>query len=334
MKYNPKNTLYKVVCITKDGKVYDITKGLTALNWDDQEGELARKAILDVYNVEVEKNKWLTSIFKLTDKVIIYADIDGQGPKEVLRSAIWEWDYLSSSTKILTLLLYEDSFYLTRSEGNFFKGKGKQTKDLVEEIGKQAGIKIDYQFSSISHQQVKYQKRKYSDMIKDLLEEVKKETGQKYMMLVENATLTIKERGGSSNYVLDVSNTIRTRNKLSKMDMVTKVKVTSSSSKADQEPKIIEEKEKNTAEYGEIQAVVSQAKKDDKGSAGNEADNLLKEKSEPEELVEVQAIDYPFLRKGETVKLKAGNLIDTFYILSASHDAKSQTMDLTLERKK
>lgn len=223
---------------------------------------------------------------------------------------------------------------MTRSEGNFFKGKGKQTKDLVEEIGKQAGIKIDYQFSSISHQQVKYQKRKYSDMIKDLLEEVKKETGKKYMMLVEDATLTIKERGGSSNYVLDVSNTIRTRNKLSKMDMVTKVKVTSSSSKADQEPNIVEEKEKNTKEYGEIQAVVSQAKKDDKGSAGNEADNLLKEKAEPEELVEVQAIDYPFLRKGETVKLKAGNLIDTFYILSASHDAKSQTMDLTLERKK
>lgn len=332
MKFNPKNSIYKVIAIAKDKKIYDVTGAVIHLNWDDSDGELARKCMLDLVNAKIEKNKWLTSILDENTRVILYADV-GEGPKEILKSTCWIWDYVSGDSKELSLVLYEDSFYLTRSEGNFFKPKGKQTKEIVEEICKKAGIKVKYEYESIKHQAIKFRAKKYSDMISELLKEVEKEKKDKCQLVIEDDTFVIRKRGKSNKYILTVNNTSIVKHKKDKSNMVTKVVITSSPSKADKEPGVIKEITGNTEKYGTIQKIITKAKKDKENEAGKEADQVLKDQGKPEETISVEnAPDYPFLRKGEKINLRAGNQIGEYYILSCSHYADKKTMNIELEK--
>ena len=66
--------------------------------------------------------------------------------------------------------------------------------------------------------------------------------------------------------------------------------------------------------------------------ATEEANTIIKEKGMPENVICVDAVDIPSVRKGDVIEVKAGSLNGDYFVLSVSHDAIGQTMSLTLEK--
>ena len=63
-----------------------------------------------------------------------------------------------------------------------------------------------------------------------------------------------------------------------------------------------------------------------------EAQNILKEKGKAEENISISTIDVPMMRKGDKVKVFAGNLSGYFIVEGITHNGFEKTMELELER--
>lgn len=144
-------------------------------------------------------------------------------------------------------------------------------------------------------------------------------------------TLEIKEKGSNKDvFVFHTGNVINTRNSLSLQNLVTKVMIVGKSEEEQITP-IIESVEGNT-EYGLLQEIVIKDTNKTLDDAKKEADNILKEKGKPNETIEVSTIDVPILRKGDKIKVTAGNLKGCFFIEGITHNAVNKTMDMELSR--
>lgn len=55
-------------------------------------------------------------------------------------------------------------------------------------------------------------------------------------------------------------------------------------------------------------------------------------KGKPEETITISTIDVPLIRKGDKIKLYAGNLSGYFYVEGINHNGFSKKMDMELER--
>jgi hypothetical protein len=64
----------------------------------------------------------------------------------------------------------------------------------------------------------------------------------------------------------------------------------------------------------------------------DEANTVIKDRGKPEEIIQANFPDLPFLRKGDRIEVQAGNLKGFFFIEGVSHNGTTRRMMLTLER--
>ena len=171
-----------------------------------------------------------------------------------------------------------------------------------------------------------------SDMIIKLLEEVRQQTGNRYVARYKNGKLEIDEYGQNKDvYEFKGKNTISTSDKLSMNNLVTRVKIIG---KADDKGRSsVDAVLDGKLKFGVLQEVIRRDGDKDIGKAKAEAKRTLKERGKPEESIMVTAPDLPFMRKGDAVEMSAGNLSGTFYVLGVSHNADARQMTMTLLRK-
>lgn len=121
-----------------------------------------------------------------------------------------------------------------------------------------------------------------------------------------------------------------TKNRLTLDDLITEVWITG---KADDEGRLpIEAKEVGDTTYGTLREMVAKDGDNSLADAQAEARKLLKERGKPKEYSSIQAVDVPSIRRGDKIKVEAGNLIGYFYVLGISHDATQRTMSMEIER--
>ena len=63
---------YDVELITEGGVIYDLDNALISLAWEEQEGQLAQKAVVTVVNIKTGSG-YLMSLAKLNCMIRIYA---------------------------------------------------------------------------------------------------------------------------------------------------------------------------------------------------------------------------------------------------------------------
>ena len=64
---------------------------------------------------------------------------------------------------------------------------------------------------------------------------------------------------------------------------------------------------------------------------GKEIANILDEKGKPKETYEVTAINNPWIRKGELVKVGAGDMNFRYIVTSITHNAVNRQMNIDFE---
>lgn len=320
---------YTVYLISESGGQYNLDKTVTALTWEEQEGQLAQKATLTVAADDSAVN--LRSLLKLNRAIRIYCDW-GEGKKMVFEGFVWEWSYQHGQQKALSVTVYDPMIKLQQSKDHKYFSAGMDTKAIIGSICGDLGVGVSYKWvHSITHEKKVFNADAISDMILELLEEVRLQTGSPYIALYRNGGLEINAYGtNTAMYKFGGDNTISTSDTLSMNDLVTRVKVIG---KADDDDRSsVDAVLDGNLDFGLLQEIVTRDSDKDLGTAKAEAQTILKERGQPEETIMVTSPDLPFIRKGDAVEMNAGNLIGVFYVLGVSHNAATRQMTMTLMR--
>lgn len=332
MKASAENPVYTAYIITKSGIRVNLDTVKTDIMLTHGEKDLAAQVSIRMANVNT-KEGYLKSLLNVKDRIYVYAN-DGSGAKEVFRGWLWVKDYSSDTEKELAFSCYDNLIYLQRSKDSFYFESGKRTREAVQAICKKWGISLVYDYESISHPKLNNFRAQYiSDVIIDLLEEAKKQTGVPYVIYSDKDVMYVKRVGTNTTvYHLErKKNALYTKSRVSLEDVVTKVVITGNKDDIDRDP-VLASVEGDTATFGTLQEMISKDKDTTIEEARKEANEILKEKGKPSEEFSIASVDIPFLLKGDKVYVKSDDLDGYFIAKSVEHDAMKKTMYLDMER--
>ena len=324
-------TEYDAELIDENGVRYLINDGLANLEWEEQENEIAQRASVTFANLLIGSTQ-LAAIAKLNCIILIYAKWNNAPKTLVFEGTIWEWQPVFGTGKELTITAYDKLIRLQQSQDFKFYSAGMTTRDIIADICNTWGIPLSYKWEqSITHEKKVFNKESISDMIINLLEEVRKKTGEKYIVYWRGNTLQIVGYGSNSVvYKFENEQTISVSNKLTLNNLVTRVKIIGTADDEGRAP--IDAIVDGDTGYGVLQTVIQNYDNKSLADLKAEANTIIQERGKPEEYIPVTLPDLPFLRKGDKIEMAAGNLIGFFNVLSVSHNAAQKQMSLTLDR--
>lgn len=327
------NPIYSAYIIS-GGKTYNLSSVLISLEMSESKYQMAQSVTLRVSNIMVD-GQWLSNIFKVRDRVSIYAN-DGTKNDEVFRGFVWDRDYRSSvSEREISLKCYDHLIYLQKSESSEFFTSGQKTDAIIGSICNEWGIKYEYSYANMTHSKLVL--RGYlSDIItSDILDLVKDFRGQKYVIISSKDVMHIKFVGGNQTIyrIVAGSNAVSTLSRTSMDGICTKVVIYGLADKEDRR-NVDASMSKNTDDYGTVQKIITRSENETLDNAKSEAQNILRDNSEPKETFEVVAPDIPWIRKGDKVYVNAGDIQNKYLIvteLDRSISSRGKTITLGLE---
>lgn len=329
MAYSPK---YKVVIIHNSTK-YDVTGAVTKQDRRENDGEIAQRVSVTLANAKVD-GQYISGIISVRDRVFIYAN-DGQKNEEVFRGFVWERNYASKLKKELTLTCYDNLIYFQESEEYQYFSAGYSTKSVCSTICKKWGIVLHYNYTSITHPKLPLRGNLSDIFLTDLLDEVRKKTGHKSVMRSKQDAVHI-DKVGSNEVVYKLysganGNAIETSSNITMQGMITKVVILG---KEDDDDRASVETTVNgkTDAYGTLQKILSVSSGTTLAEVKAEANEILKDKGTPKQTFSITAVDIPWIRKGDKVEVRAGDLSGYFIVTSISHYGNDKTMTMEAER--
>lgn len=331
MDLNVDDLSYQVQFVADTGVIYNLTTLVLGLVWEEQVNELSRRLSLKLLNTLVD-GQWLMGIVKLGGHINVFSDW-GEGQTAVFWGQIWQWDYSSSEKKELSVEAYDCLKYLQQSYDYGYFTAGQSTASIIYQICQNWGVKFAYNWEcAMIHEKKVFSNQAVSEMILELLEEVKGNSGQSYVCHYKDNALTVNPLGQNvSTYVFSEYVTFSTDHKLDLMSLVSRVKVIGNAD--DEGRSLVEAVVDGDQSFGVLQKILVRDSDKCICDAKAQAENYLKEYGSPSETISVVAVDVPFLRKGDVVAVSAGDLLGEFYILGVSHDGMEKKMSLRLEKK-
>lgn len=328
---NPIYTVYLVIGSTK----YNITPAVMSLDFSSQEQQIAASVTVYAANVKVG-NSYLSTMLKVRQRVFIYAN-DGKKNAEVFRGWTWTKYYESENeSKELRIKCYDNLIYLQESEDSFYFTNGTQTKSIMSSICSEWGISLNYTYSSISHDKLAL-RGTLSDMItSDVLDAVKKRTGTKYVITSQQDVMTVAAVGSNTTvYSLTAKNNATlTRSETTMDGMTTQVKILGDAEKDSEKIPVLATVKGNTSTYGTLQKLQDKNSDTSLADAQTEAQNTINEDGAPKKEYNVDAIDIPWILKGDKVYVNAGDIKEkTLIVVGIDRDIsnKRKKMSLTLK---
>lgn len=327
--YSEKLT-YSVSLLGEDGVLYDLTPTLTSLQWQEEQNALAQKAVLNLGNLMVD-GVWLMSIVKLGCGLFVRAECGGM-VHTCFSGTVWDWGYSSGRKKEIKITAYDKMKFLQQSSDYGYFTAGQTTESLLSLICQEWGIPLYYWWSqSINHEKQVFNNTAISDMILEILEEVKDQTGVPYVCLWADDMLVVKDYGTDPDiFFIGEHATFSTKHSLSLDELVTRVKVMGNGDNEGRTP--VEAVVDGDQSFGILQKIITTDSEKTLAEVTAEAEKYLEEYEKAQETVDLTCLDIPFLRKGYHVQVSAGDLVGTFRVLGVSHLATDKEMDLTLER--
>lgn len=331
MDINIEFITYEVELITETGALYDLSPVMIALQIEEQTNELAQRVSLSTANMALD-GTWLMALLKLGCVINVYANW-GAGRQSLFSGKVWEWSYSSSQQKEISVTAYDCLKYLQQSYDYGYYTAGQSTTSILNTICSGWGVPISYKWgSTLTHEKLLFNNTAISEMILEVLEEVKEKCGGNYVCHWKDNTLLVNSYGTNSQvYLFGEKCTMSTNHKISIHDLVTRVKVMGNADDDGRTP--VEAVVDGDQEFGVMQKIIIRDTDKTIADATAEAETYLREHEVPEETITVTTVDVPFLRKGDLVSVSAGDLVGDYYILGITHKATNRQMTMTLEAK-
>ncbi len=329
MKKEPE---YSCVVVTRKNEKYDFTNIMTELELTARKKQLAQSAKVTCVNV-LRNGKRLNTLVSVRDRIYIYAD-DGEKKEEVFRGFIWTVNYKSAREKELSFTCYDNLIYLQESEDNRYFHSGYSSESICQNICESWGIKLEYSYSSITHGKMKLNGSLSDIFLSQILEKVKNQTGERFVMRSEKDVVKITPVGKNSEVYefKSKANVINTESEITMDGMVTKIVILGEADE-DGQSKVEATVNGETEVYGTLQKVQNKSETTSLEDAKKEAEQTIKDKGGPERTFEIEAMDIPWVKLGDKVKVKAGDMLGEYIVTGVSHSVSGseKTMRLTLE---
>lgn len=325
----PKYTVYAI----SNGTKYNLTPAVAELEREDNNKEVAQRVEIALENVQVGSN-WLSDILKARDRIFVYAINNGK-EEEVFRGFFWKRTFQASlSEREIRYVCYDNLIYLQESEDSLYFSSGKRTKDIMRTICEKWGIAMTYSYESITHTKLPLRGKLADIFLSDILDEVKRKTDKKYVVLSDKDTMYIKPVGSNTTVYQFVSgaNVISAASGWTLDGVITKVVILGKADDADRRP-VEATVSGKTSEYGTLQKIINRESNTSLADAKLEATNILKENGEPTWEYKIVATDIPWIREGDKVYVSAGDVNGYKIVTDISRTASNQkcTMTMTLE---
>lgn len=332
MKASKQNPIYTVY-IQSGSTKFNLSPVMISLDFSDQEKQFSKSATITIKDIKHE-GKMLSKYIKVCDPVWIYAN-DGERSEEVWRGTVWTRNYdVGDGGTYLKLKCYDNLIYFQESEDALYFSAGKSTKAIAQSICSKWGVPLEYSYDSITHSKLALRGTLSDIFTDDILNTVKKQTGHKYVILSEKNKLQVK-RVGSNTEIYKIhagANAIKIGTEWTMDGVTTKVVILGKADDNDRQP--VEATVKGwTNEYGTLQKIINRDENTSLAEAKKEAQHIINEKGKPWWEFTVRAPDIPWIRKGDKIHVKGGELNEYFIVkgIDRSITRKSTEMTLTFE---
>lgn len=290
----------------------------------------------------------ISSIARPNCYIIINAETGGTA-EEVARGKISEWTPgRSKSSDTLALAAYDELLDLQASQDNRYISKGTSTQEAITAILQDWGIPIgSYAGPSVSHAKTTFKNKNISDIIIELLDTAKKQTGIDCVMRASKGSVSVVQKGSNSEiyHFEEGKNLISTKYKLSTSDLVTVVKVVANeqsknggkkgdtkTTEKEEKRQVVEAILQGAIEYGIRQKIYVRDDDDNLSAATAAARQILSEEGVPKETITISCPDVPFIRKGDKIHVSMRVYIGHAIVEAIQHNASSRTMSITIKR--
>jgi len=316
----------------KGGKRYQMRGACSKCILEEQDGQLAESLSIELANMRAA-GTYIGSAIDPGDILHLSCD-DGDRKGELFHGPIWTQEYRHDSQS-LAITCYDPLIYMQNSQDALFFPAGKTTQSIFQTICSRWKIPLHYTYTSISHGKKAWMGNQISDMFLELLKETKKKTGKAYRMRYENNAIDVAYRGNNSIIykLCSYENATAASFGRSMENVVTRVLITGKEDKNGNAPVEATLDGQYGYRYGTLQKVQSRDSNTTLAAAKATATQLLWDNRLPKQTFMVDAVDCPFLRKGDLIYNYTGANGGQVKVVVASvtHDLIKNTMSLELE---
>ncbi|MBQ3434941.1 MAG: hypothetical protein IJG24_07860 [Selenomonadaceae bacterium] len=320
---------YRVVVVASDGTQYDVTDICSALGWSEGEKELAAKITCKLACVEVN-GALVTDVVTLNTPIIVYAS-DGGGFQEMIRGNVTKLGLTESNGEFtLDIEAADEAQALRHTQEDYFFSPDSSSTSIIEKILTDHGVPHTIQITDAKHEKKVYRGKYLSDMIADVLKDLKEKGGGTYFLRAREGTIEILPRGTNEQiYHFDIDyNTVRVNDSFDSSDTVTKVKIVGKERTEGKQR--IDGIVEGRTELGTRQVIYPRDDKTTLEEAETAAKKILEENGVKRKTT-LEAPDVPFLRKGDRIRLRSSVGEGYFFVKSISHSVPQQTMRAELD---
>ena len=323
---------YRAVAITWDGMQIDLTGLMSSLGWSESEKDLACKITLTLTVPPYDgKKPSLTELIQVMTPIFIYAKTADEF-KEVIRGTVYKVEIEESARDFkMHLDCSDESQALRHNMDNFFFTEDQTSTAILEEIFGKWEIPHRFEIQDVKHAKKVFRQKYLSDMVTEILEDVKEKDGGVYFVRAKESVIEIIPRGTNETiYHFDVDdNIVRARDSFDISRVVTRVQVVVKEKEEGKQK--IETTLDGKTDYGVRQVIYMRGNKETLEEAEKAAKKILDEQGEPNRDQQISAPDVPELRKNDRIRVHS-NLGDGYFFCKAvHHDAAQRRMTLDLD---
>ncbi|MBQ4494587.1 MAG: hypothetical protein II968_02360 [Selenomonadaceae bacterium] len=299
------------------------------------EKELSTKIQFKLAASATLKGKSVMELVRPFTPVFIYVDM-GDGFQEVTRGTIQKYGLIESNSEFyLDLEAADETQALRHNQDHFFFfTEDHGSTAIVEEILNKWGVPHEIQITDVKHAKKVYNNRYLSDMLTDVLKDIKEKDSGVYFIRAKDGVIQIIPRGTNETvYHFDVaSNLVRVNESFDVSNIVTRVLVVAKSREEGHQS--IEATVDGKTEYGTRQVIYTRPDKESLEEAEKAAKKILDEQGDVKRKTSVEAPDLPTFRKGDRVRIGSSVGEGYFFVKSIRHNAVSQKMTFELDEDK
>lgn len=320
---------YRVVVVGSDGTQYDLTDITSALGWSEGEKELAAKITAKFACVEFG-GKMITDLVQMCTPVFVYAGL-GDDFQEMIRGTVNKISIVESNREFsLDIEAADEALALRQNQDDFFFTPDHSSTAIITEIFNRFGVPHELQITDVKHEKKVYRGKYLSDMIADVLKDLKEKGGETYFLRAYEGTIQIIPRGTNQDiYYFDISDTFtRASESFDSSDTVTKVKVVGK--EREEGHQRIDAVIEGRNDLGTRQVIYPRDDKTTLEEAEKAAKKILEENGIKRKTT-LESADLPFIRKGDRIRLRSTLGEGYFFIKAVRHDAPQMKMTADLD---
>ena len=322
---------YSVTVVDEKGKKYNIKDYITDLGWEENKNELASRISFTVRDGKTSIG-YLSKVIKPGCVIIVYAS-SGEKKKEVARGNVNTWGFRKqNSGGNLRIVAYDILYALQQSQDNYRLESGTGTKKAITDILGRWGVKLSsYKGPDVSHGTKNYKTKYLSDILRSILNDAAKKSGEKCIMRATKGKMEVIKKGSNDPiYYFDNTNSKMVSKDISIADMVTRVRIYGKEEK-DKAAPVVAIKDGKT-QFGIRQKIYQMTGDETVADAERSAEEILDDEGKTDKDIEVIAVDVPYVRKGDKIYMNSGATNGFYIVKEIHHDAEVGHMTMGIAK--